>query len=132
MSILGLAGAVASDDGHWNCTVDDGAAKVDAIDNKAVEERTGLEDVDALSLMCPDAGTDPKNFTLSDFSGREEDIGAEASIDPKFPVEPVRRRRRRISNNGLKKCADQLLTLFYRTYVTLWDTDAIFNGDALA
>jgi len=45
-------------------------------------------------------------------------IDAEApSIDPKVTIEPVKRRK--ISNNGLKKCADRLLTSFYHTGITL-------------
>ena len=97
MSILGLAGAAAegADDG----TVDeDAAVEIEAVDDEVVEVTTDdLDDIDALPLTWPDAGTDPKDFTLSDLSGGaaagDEDIDAEASsIDPNVTAEPVERR----------------------------------------
>jgi len=111
MSILGFAIVCAF------CCCCSGSVDEDAaVEIEVVEVTTDdLDDIDALPLMWPDAGT------LSDLSGGaaagDKYIDAEASsIDPNAAAEPVERSR--ISNNGLKKCAEQLLTLFYRTCVT--------------
>jgi len=98
MSILGLAGAAAADGADDGAVDEDATVEIEAVDDEVVEVTTDdLDDIDALPLTWPDAGTDPKDFTLSDLSGGaaagDEDIDAEASsIDPNVTAEPVERR----------------------------------------